>query len=122
MKNQMAEALAEDCKRYADNLQARSRDTSRVTTLGRLYSAIDRLHDMAASAAKDAERWLPIESAPRDGRRVLAYAPGLGACVVSAGWRNEKHDLVYWEAINGCVVEPTYWMSLPQPPAIDATS
>jgi uncharacterized Zn finger protein (UPF0148 family) len=51
--NQTPEALAEECQRLANQLGATSLDRS---TEAELRDAINRLRDMAASGAKDAER------------------------------------------------------------------
>ncbi|WEV89227.1 DUF551 family protein [Planktothrix phage Pra-JY27] len=69
--------------------------------------------------------WQPIETAPRDGRRLLAYGPtpSLSAdyCIVrwasgfsamhyaatGPGWYGEGHDRR---------LHPTHWTHLPEPP------
>lgn len=63
---------------------------------------------------KQAQEWRPIETAPKDGTRVLLLG------------RNKRHADGHWEAKayngNGCWVwpyvkaEPRNWMPLPQPP------
>jgi len=54
--------------------------------------------------------WQPIETAPRDGKRVLLYnwAYGAGSGHYDKGW---------WQHF--CLsqhYEPTHWMPLPDPP------
>lgn len=71
--------------------------------------------------------WLPIETAPKDGTRVLVYATlrgaslsgrdwkkDLGKWVVIAAWEEEYN--VWWDG-SQCTLEPTHWMPLPAPPA-----
>jgi len=52
--------------------------------------------------------WQPISTAPRDGQDVLIYSGGLIeiACFVSG----------IWNLSQGGRVNPTHWMSLPEPP------
>ena len=65
--------------------------------------------------------WQPVNTAPRDGRTILAYLPA------NAG-RETRQDVVavFWDPACGwataysgaCIdAEPTYWMRLPNPPA-----
>lgn len=60
--------------------------------------------------------WKPIETAPKDGRAILVYAPGrfyLSPLYCVAQW----HDDAGW-----CIDElrePTYWQPLPPPPTSD---
>lgn len=68
------------------------------------------------------EAWQPITTAPRDARTILAYLPA------RAGQPTRKDVVaVFWDAGCGwataysgaCVdAEPTYWMHLPDPPAV----
>lgn len=58
--------------------------------------------------------WQPIETAPRDGKTLLMWAPGFGLGALVLYWMND-----YWrEPANGLglKVEPTHWMPLPPPP------
>lgn len=69
--------------------------------------------------------WLPIESAPKDGTKVLLYCPHIG--VVRGSWQFNKYakkPRPYWsndwEAVAGAIAtradQPTHWMPLPPPP------
>jgi hypothetical protein len=64
--------------------------------------------------------WQPINTAPQDGRTILAYFPA------NAG-RQTRQDVVaiFWDLVCGwataysgaCIdAEPTYWMALPDAP------
>ena len=65
--------------------------------------------------------WQPIESAPKDGTRVLLWTGNLSALPTgtemvwsaTVGWwdREMSHQ---W--IHGSGVDPTHWMPLPAPP------
>lgn len=58
-------------------------------------------------------QWQPIETAPRDGKRVLAYCAPYGAG--SAHFSDKWH-------LDFCVnreAAPTHWMPLPPPPATE---
>jgi len=64
------------------------------------------------------DRWQPINTAPRDGRTVLAYLPALAGLptrqdVVAICWAGG-----WATAYSGACLdtEPTYWMPLPDPP------
>ena len=68
--------------------------------------------------------WQPIETAPKDGTRILVY----NGSIYVAAWEEatmtlkEKKDWVYsCYSLNGwnyyeIVYEPTHWMPLPKPP------
>lgn len=80
----------------------------------------------SALASRAGGGWLPIESAPRDGARILLYCNWIG--VVRGSWNNERHakrPRPYWTndtehtfgklRIREC--QPYYWQPLPPPPA-----
>lgn len=65
-------------------------------------------------ASENIGDWQPIETAPKDGTRILLWGdlPDWDGCFYEVG---------YWdESIGGftCDVEPTHWQPLPKPPAI----
>jgi hypothetical protein len=72
------------------------------------------------------EGWLPIETAPQDGTRILAAIPSIGKTwemnVVffdQRVWEDVKHNLHKgaWVDVNDLSLEePTHWMPLPEPP------
>jgi hypothetical protein len=88
--------------------------------------------DDAGHAAGRAGGWLPIESAPRgewvlcidfDNDAPFDYYAGRH---VFSGYVDEDGKESYWEAACGQYVtnspEPTHWMPLPAPPAIEGIS
>ncbi len=70
----------------------------------------------AAAAAAAAPQWQPIETAPKDGRRVLVAVEGVDRVVV-AFWNGSAWSTVDANDWSGRSV--THWMPLPQPPEIN---
>jgi len=63
--------------------------------------------------------WQPIETAPKDGRRILVYAETWPEIAV-AEWRDKGITLEGWRLhpFNDIDPEPlTHWMPLPEPPS-----
>lgn len=60
--------------------------------------------------------WQPIETAPKDGSRLLAYSKGWDheQKDQEIAWWNESSGLFRWQS--GTIVKPTHWMPLPSPP------
>lgn len=71
--------------------------------------------------------WQPIETAPKDGTRVLLFCPAQIGIVVGHWcnnsyhkkprpyWTNDQENL--WGVATTRGYQPTHWMPLPQPPA-----
>ena len=62
--------------------------------------------------------WLPIESAPKDGTRILAYwrFRSLDSdAIVVARWRGDEWCVV-WD--NEPISRIEYWQPLPPPPSV----
>lgn len=57
--------------------------------------------------------WFPMDTAPKDGTRILAHETGV---VDRAYWDHGRHG---WYS-HGTLWYPTEWMPLPNPPADDA--
>jgi len=61
-------------------------------------------------------KWLPIDTAPKDGTEILAY--GSGAYAVLA-WGYTSFQLVHiggYAEDSDWIVNPTHWIPLPKPP------
>jgi hypothetical protein len=57
--------------------------------------------------------WQPIETAPRDGTRVLTYRVGFAESMAVAWFSTSEQ----WMPVHGHQwPAPTHWMQLPQPP------
>lgn len=66
--------------------------------------------------------WQPIESAPKDGTKILAFAPNhpdRGPIMRITWWRRREdgHNYIGWGEFNEQFWPPTHWQSLPDPPA-----
>lgn len=64
--------------------------------------------------------WRTIESAPKDGARILAYAmTRSGEKIAIMRWHQPGNPKArgFWYALGtGGTREPTHWMPLPKPP------
>lgn len=61
--------------------------------------------------------WMPIETAPKDGTRVLLYRGGFAESMAVAWFSCMEFNDDCWIPMNGSVFpEPTHWMPLPEPP------
>lgn len=80
-------------------------------------------------------QWRDIETAPKDGTRILLFDPAIGPTVIS-GWWDKSFEIKYDEEkdetfevgawTDGCVVSfgyeetasysPTHWQPLPEAP------
>lgn len=71
-----------------------------------------------AGALRDAERWQPIESAPKTGIAVLMWQPWKSGrdCTTIGHYANGWCDRFNEEM----TPEPTYWRPLPAPPTQDS--
>lgn len=59
-----------------------------------------------------APQWQPIDSAPRDGTRILCFYSFAGGYDILE-WDNEKNE---WNDSRSGGWNPTHWMQLPTPP------
>lgn len=59
--------------------------------------------------------WQPIETAPKDGERIIAWWP-IGKVIIAhyerGGWESDA----MWERRNLLIPDLTNWMPLPKPP------
>jgi hypothetical protein len=63
---------------------------------------------------EDLTGWRDIESAPKDGTRVLVFSP-LDKAIFACGFENGMWQTGVWRANNNAG-QPTHWMPLPTPP------
>lgn len=85
------------------------------------YSA-EAMRAYAAEAVRVAQGWRPIETAPKDGTQILAWAPdfypgfyGVAEWAEKQDWRPETVAGWFWNY----ATRPTHWMPLPTPPQAD---
>ncbi len=77
----------------------------------------DPLRLLATITALKAERvWQPIETAPRDGSRFLAFQRGDGDQRFECWWQDDFGIWSGWMDDWDGEPEPTHWMPLPTPP------
>ena len=76
-----------------------------------------------AEAERDAARWQPIETAPRDGTRLWCFWPDAWSEERQAiGWFVSGGEDEYWtDAADSDPNPPTHWMPLPAAPATRRT-
>jgi hypothetical protein len=79
-------------------------------------AVIDGRVDLVALAVALAGRkeWQPIDTAPKDGRRVLVWNPNWSAAI-AAQWYGEDWRIVY--TLQPFNHQPTHWRALPAPPS-----
>jgi len=60
--------------------------------------------------------WQPIETAPKDGKRIICWGPKLA--VAECEWRKRFRDEPegWYRSNQPPHVHPTHWMPLPEPP------
>ena len=64
--------------------------------------------------------WLPIETAPKDGTRVLAGAPYSWVTIVAFGDTKRRPNWYEGHSLGRLPPrQPTHWMRLPEPPEED---
>ena len=60
--------------------------------------------------------WLPIESAPKDGTRVLLYRADWMENLAVGFWSDDFQE---WRPVGGgCFPGPTHWHQGPPPPSL----
>lgn len=69
----------------------------------------------------DANGWMPIETAPKDGTEIWAYTPERGGIQFKTLW-GPDYCKDGWGPIDSCCgyyedMKPTHWKPLPDPPA-----
>ncbi len=71
--------------------------------------------------------WRPIDTAPKDGTKILAYCPKHpdGYRVIRVTWwrrPEDGHGFIGWGEFNMQYWPPTHWMPLPKPPGEERVS
>lgn len=90
--------------------------------LGLVVTKTENIHETdGGSVTKVLPGWMPIETAPKDGTRVLLYVvhPGDEYAIAVGdpdGWRYIETG--YWEGVweHEHAGAPTHWMPLPEAP------
>ncbi len=106
------------CPRCGEDVETKNTDAE--YTLRAALSSPDH-----ADAGKvEGDGWLPIESAPKDGTRILAAGMKNGPAIeiVSYGRsgpynRSTKEYAKGWSCIPGHLLAPTHWRPLPSAPS-----
>jgi hypothetical protein len=65
--------------------------------------------------------WQPIETAPKDGTKIICYSPEAPGGKIRVTWyRNPSDHAGYlgWGEFNMVYWPPTHWMPLPEPPVL----
>jgi hypothetical protein len=103
MDRETAIRIAEECGAFVE-----------VDTVG----SLDFYERFAVAVeANCVPKWQPIDTAPKDGTKILAYTndgykfPLVSQCVWDDGWWPDV-----WESPEN-PIEPTHWMPLPSAPA-----
>ena len=60
--------------------------------------------------------WQPIETAPKDGTKFLAYEGGAENKHYECWWQDDFSNWSGWQDWWDSEPEPTHWMPLPEPP------
>ena len=91
------------------------KDTQCVDIDDVVYTALDiyaGLNALWLSMQELGDNWLPIETAPKDGQRVLTCKPRAGKFKINIAYFSHgkfvAENNIYWK--------PTHWMPLPPPP------
>jgi NTP pyrophosphatase (non-canonical NTP hydrolase) len=92
-----------------------------------LYAVDENLDNLIRKALTqpDQSGWMPIESAPKDGNRFLAYEKTEENCIYEAWWEEDYLIGEWGEKVGGfdddwdLQRKPTHWMPLPKPPQHD---
>ena len=65
-------------------------------------------------------KWQPIETAPKDGTRFLAYEPRHEYRYYECWWEDDFRDWSGWQDDFDSEPKPTHWMPLPEPPEAES--
>ena len=96
-------------------------NTAQPTTIEVLENVALRLqvtHPAAMSEEQAVERWQPIETAPKDGPKILGYSPYWDVGTIR--WQKSQSGISgFWDVSTRFAHSNaiTHWMLLPKPPA-----
>lgn len=117
------EALRAEVERAKDERETalQQLDWQRRRANDAVANAVDYAKQLnAARAALSAARpdeWQPIETAPKDGTRFLAWMPWFdGPCAVELWWEDGAWQMRDRKFTMGC--RATHWHPMPPPPAL----
>lgn len=71
---------------------------------------------LALISHPQADAWRPIEMAPKDGSRFLAFQPGRDYQTFECWWQDDFSNWSGWQNERDNEPEPTHWQPLPHPP------
>ena len=109
-----------DCHRAALAASRRVTDLERaLDLLQRADTSVSPVWTSDSTVAPQPNGWQPIETAPRDGTRVLCWGPPM--MVAECEWRFFQGTTGWWRSNQCPQVRPTHWMPLPAPPAASET-
>jgi len=81
---------------------------------GTAAEAISLISAALADAKREATAWQPIETAPKDGSKFIAWDRGQGCPLFTAHWNLEEAQ---WFTVHERWIGPmTHWMPLPEAP------
>ncbi|ANW00657.1 hypothetical protein [Bradyrhizobium icense] len=88
------------------------------------HSAVCVVNELEAlRASVEQQQWRPVETAPKDGTRILAFSHhGAKGPVMSITWWRREEDrkgYVGWGEFNTTYWPPTHWMPLPPIPSTE---
>lgn len=84
--------------------------------IGILLQRISRLKHATRGVFWNAQKWQPIETAPRDGQKFIG-----GQWIIDDGNPVFEQEVIWWSPSwgfggGGYAGKPTHWMPLPEPP------
>ncbi|MCW3675432.1 DUF551 domain-containing protein [Burkholderia cenocepacia] len=115
----MGQVTEETCRFIIEYADRDKRFPLTVNEMRQLAYLANQQIQAARRTTPDREAWQPIETAPKDGKRVLVFEPGSRGGVWVAHFLRYPGKPDQW--VNpGChKINPTHWMPLPTAPTSD---